>query len=142
MVAGRNASGMASELGSMQVTEQIDAMRALGTDPSQEAGDAAAVFCHRCIMLVFLDRTLRPRGAWPEARRLRSSCCAWMATQYWILSLADTGATPTSFMGLIKPLLFGFIIATVGCYYGLSARGRHAGRGPRNDAGRWSSASV
>src|SRR5947209_6760504 len=33
MVAGRNASGMASELGSMQVTEQIDAMRALGTDP-------------------------------------------------------------------------------------------------------------
>src|SRR5512135_501748 len=33
MVAGRNASGMASELGSMKVTEQIDAMRALGTDP-------------------------------------------------------------------------------------------------------------
>ena len=33
MLAGRNASGMASELGSMKVTEQIDAMRALGTDP-------------------------------------------------------------------------------------------------------------
>src|SRR5271154_3226294 len=33
MVSGRNASGMASELGSMMVTEQIDAMRALGTDP-------------------------------------------------------------------------------------------------------------
>src|SRR5947209_7429545 len=36
MVAGRNASGMASELGSMKVTEQIDAMRALGTHPSQK----------------------------------------------------------------------------------------------------------
>src|SRR5271157_6212785 len=36
MVAGRNASGMASELGSMIVTEQIDAMRALGTDPSKK----------------------------------------------------------------------------------------------------------
>jgi len=36
MVAGRNASGMASELGSMKVTEQIDAMRALGTDPIQK----------------------------------------------------------------------------------------------------------
>ena len=35
LVAGRNASGMASELGSMKVTEQIDAMRALGTDPVQ-----------------------------------------------------------------------------------------------------------
>src|SRR3984893_10815130 len=36
MVAGRNASGMASELGSMVVTEQIDAMRALGTDPMKK----------------------------------------------------------------------------------------------------------
>src|SRR3954469_3975364 len=36
MVAGRNASGMASELGSMKVPEQIDAMRALGTDPSKK----------------------------------------------------------------------------------------------------------
>src|SRR5688572_16161575 len=36
MVAGRNASGMASELGSMKVTEQIDAMRALGTDPMKK----------------------------------------------------------------------------------------------------------
>jgi len=35
IVSGRNASGMASELGSMIVTEQIDAMRALGTDPSK-----------------------------------------------------------------------------------------------------------
>src|ERR1700709_702014 len=35
MVSGRNAAGMASELGSMKVTEQIDAMRALGTDPSR-----------------------------------------------------------------------------------------------------------
>ncbi len=41
MVAGRNSSGMASELGSMKVTEQIDAMRAMGVDPVQETGDAA-----------------------------------------------------------------------------------------------------
>src|SRR5437879_12789607 len=36
LVAGRNASGMASELGSMQVTEQVDAMRAMGTDPNRK----------------------------------------------------------------------------------------------------------
>src|SRR5690242_1952954 len=36
LVAGRNSSGIASELGSMKVTEQIDAMRALGTDPIQK----------------------------------------------------------------------------------------------------------
>ncbi len=52
MVSGRNASGMASELGSMIVTEQIDAMRALGTDPSKKLVTprvAATVF-----MLFFL----------------------------------------------------------------------------------------
>src|SRR5580698_9111059 len=36
MVAGRNASGIASELGSMLVTEQVDAMRAMGTDPTRK----------------------------------------------------------------------------------------------------------
>jgi len=36
LVAGRNASGIASELGSMVVTEQVDAMRAMGTDPSRK----------------------------------------------------------------------------------------------------------
>ena len=52
LVAGRNASGIASELGSMKVTEQIDAMRALGTDPDPETGDAAPDrhrrWCCRC----------------------------------------------------------------------------------------------
>ncbi len=46
MVSGRNASGMASEIGSMKVTEQIDAMRALGTDPIRKLVTAAAV-CDR-----------------------------------------------------------------------------------------------
>ena len=41
MISGRNASGMASELGSMKVSEQIDAMRALGTDPVRQAGHAS-----------------------------------------------------------------------------------------------------
>ena len=42
MVSGRNASGMASELGSMKVTEQIDAMRALGTDPLKKLVNPAS----------------------------------------------------------------------------------------------------
>src|SRR5512138_869558 len=52
MVAGRNASGMASELGSMQVTEQIDAMRALGSDPSKKLVTPRVVAT--TIMLFFL----------------------------------------------------------------------------------------
>src|SRR5438132_3139894 len=52
MVAGRNASGMASELGSMKVTEQIDAMRPLGTDPSQQLVTPRVV--SSVVMLFFL----------------------------------------------------------------------------------------
>ena len=52
MVAGRSATGMASELGSMQVTEQIDAMRALGTDPSKKLVTPRVV--STIIMLVVL----------------------------------------------------------------------------------------
>src|SRR3954449_8411607 len=52
VVAGRNASGMASELGSMVVTEQIDAMRALGTDPLKKLVTPRVV--STTVMLFFL----------------------------------------------------------------------------------------
>ena len=52
MVAGRNASGIASELGSMKVTEQIDAMRALGTDPIQKLVTPRMIAT--CVMLPLL----------------------------------------------------------------------------------------
>ncbi len=52
MVAGRNASGIASELGSMKVTEQIDAMRALGTDPVQKLVTPRVIAT--CVMLPLL----------------------------------------------------------------------------------------
>src|SRR5207244_12667550 len=52
MVAGRNSSGMASELGSMKVTEQIDAMRALGTDPTKKLVTPRVV--STVIMMFFL----------------------------------------------------------------------------------------
>lgn len=125
MVAGRNASGMASELGSMKVTEQIDAMRALGTDPTKKLVTprvAATV-----IMLFFLSiiaDLVGLGGGWAVARFLLHLD----SRQYWnkayqTLVFADV------FMGLVKPVLFGFIIATVGCYYGLSTRGGTQGVG-------------
>ena len=52
MVAGRNSTGMASELGSMKVTEQIDAMRALGTDPIQKLVTPRVIAT--CVMLPLL----------------------------------------------------------------------------------------
>src|SRR5574337_2137889 len=53
LVAGRNASGIASELGSMLVTEQVDAMRALGTDPTKKLVTPRVVAT--VVMLFFLS---------------------------------------------------------------------------------------
>jgi phospholipid/cholesterol/gamma-HCH transport system permease protein len=125
MVAGRNSSGMASELGSMVVTEQIDAMRALGTDPMKKL--VAPRVVATVFMLFFLTIISDLLGL--VGGGIMSSLAFGMdAHEYWssawqILAFQDV------FMGLVKPLLFGFIIATVGCFFGLSARGGTQGVG-------------
>ncbi len=124
MVSGRNASGMASELGSMQVTEQIDAMRALGTDPLKKL--VTPRILSTVIMLVFLtiisDALGTLGGGWI------SSTMGIDLSQYFH-SAYQALRYPDVLEGLVKPLLFGFIIATVGCYFGMSTRGGTQGVG-------------
>jgi phospholipid/cholesterol/gamma-HCH transport system permease protein len=125
MVAGRNASGMASELGSMIVTEQIDAMRALGTDPMKKLVTPRVVAT--VFMLFFLtiisDLLGLFGGAVVSTFMFGMDWHQYWSTSYQILVFQDV------LMGLVKPLLFGFIIATVGCYYGMTARGGTQGVG-------------
>ena len=125
MVAGRNASGMASELGSMQVTEQIDAMRALGTDPIRKlVTPRVAATMFMLFFLTILSDLVGLLGGSVIARLLlRLDLNEYWTSAWQTLRYADV------FMGLIKPVLFGFIIATVGCYYGMSARGGTQGVG-------------
>ena len=125
MVAGRNSSGMASELGSMVVTEQIDAMRALGTDPMKKLVTprvTATVFM--LFFLSILSDLVGLAGGAVIARLLFHLD----ASNYWS-SAWQTLVFQDVFMGLLKPTLFGFIIATVGCFYGITARGGTQGVG-------------
>src|SRR5437764_7431972 len=125
MVSGRNASGMASELGSMMVTEQIDAMRALGTDPTKKLVTPRVVAT--VFMLFFLtiisDLVGLAGGAFIAQFLLGLDSHQYWSNAYQTLVFEDV------FMGLLKPVIFGFIIATVGCYYGLSAKGGTQGVG-------------
>ena len=125
MVAGRNASGIASELGSMKVTEQIDAMRALGTDPIQKLvtprliatcvvlplltiiADFVGIFGGYVVAVLLVD--VQGRLYWSTA---------WQALEWNDLT-----------QGLLKPFVFAFVIALVGCYYGLRATGGTQGVG-------------
>ena len=125
LVAGRNSSGMASELGSMVVTEQIDAMRALGTDPMKKLVTPrliASVF-----MLFFLtilsDLVGLTGGLFVSKLLLNLDARQYWSNAWQSLVFEDV------FMGLVKPILFGFIIATIGCFYGLTARGGTQGVG-------------
>jgi phospholipid/cholesterol/gamma-HCH transport system permease protein len=125
MVAGRNSSGIASELGSMKVTEQIDAMRALGTDPIKKLVTPRVISAIAMLfVLTILSDLVGLGGGWVVARfALGLDSNQYWSTAWQSLQFADV------FMGLSKPLLFGFIIASVGCYYGLSAKGGTQGVG-------------
>ncbi|MGH9413767.1 MAG: MlaE family ABC transporter permease [Terriglobales bacterium] len=125
MVAGRNAAGMASELGSMVVTEQVDAMRALGTDPIKKLVSprllATTVMMFFLVILADLCGLL---GGWIYA----ISALGLNTQQYWSSALHAIGG-PDLAQGLIKPIIFGIVVAVVGCYYGMSARGGTRGVG-------------
>ena len=125
MVSGRNASGMASELGSMKVTEQIDAMRALGTDPLRKLVTPrllATIF-----MLFFLtivsDAVGIAGGALVSVTLLGLNLSSYIHTSYQTLAYGDV------VQGLTKPLFSGFIIASVGCFFGLNTKGGTQGVG-------------
>ena len=130
MLAGRVGSGIAAELGSMVVTDQINALRALGTDPDPQAGRAARA--GRLLHGAGPDghrrhrrhrRRLAHRGL-PAARRVerlldlghrrRSTC----RTPGWGSSSRSSSASS---------------IVTIGCHVGLRTQRRHAGRRPRHD---------
>jgi phospholipid/cholesterol/gamma-HCH transport system permease protein len=125
MVSGRNASGMASELGSMMVTEQIDAMRALGTDPLKKLVMPRIVAT--IVMLFFLtivsDTVGTLGGAAVSIFMLGQDGSQYFHSAYQSLHFADI------VQGLVKPLFFGFIIATIGCYFGMNTRGGTQGVG-------------
>ena len=126
IVAGRNASGMASELGSMKVTEQIDAMRALGTDPTQKlvTPRLLATMFMLPILTIIAD-FIGLIGGYIVACVMLSLTTAttYWSTSYQVLEYNDVA------QGLIKPVVFAIVIALVGCFYGLETTGGTQGVG-------------
>src|SRR5919204_743847 len=100
MVAGRNASGMASELGSMKVTEQIDAMRALGTDPTKKLVTPRLIAT--IIMLFFLSIISDLFGL-VGGFLVAYLMLALDPKQYWNTTYQSLGHEDVE-MGLIKPV--------------------------------------
>jgi len=125
MIAGRVGSSMTAELGTMKITEQIDALASLGADPSRYLvvprtlaaiitvpiltlyGDMIGIFCGFFYNIVGMgvNRVVYIRNA-------------LLYFNFWDVSV-----------GLIKAVVFGFVISTVGCWQGLKAEGGAEGVG-------------
>ena len=125
VVAGRNASGIASELGSMKVTEQIDAMRALGTDPIQKLVKPRVIaFAIMLPCLTIIADFVGMIGGFLIAYfTLGLTPMQYWQTAYRSLQYNDIA------QGLIKPFLFAFVISLVGCFYGMRTSGGTQGVG-------------
>ena len=125
MLAGRVGSGIAAELGSMVVTDQINALRALGTDPVRKLvvpRVLAGMFM--APVLTVVANTVGIIGGWLIAvfqLRVASSL-------YWT-SVIEGLYLQDAWMGLIKPFCLGFAIVTIGCHVGLRTKGGTQGVG-------------
>lgn len=125
MVAGRNASGMASEIGSMKVTEQIDAMRALGTDPIQKLVTPRLIAtCAVLPLLTIIADFIGIFGGFV----ISYFALNLTGSQYWNNAWQSLEYSDIA-QGLLKPFVFAFIIALVGCYCGLTTSGGTQGVG-------------
>jgi len=125
MVAGRNSSGMASELGSMKVTEQIDAMRALGTDPIQKLVTPRMIAtCTVLPLLTIIADFVGIFGGFIIAYYLLNLT----PTEYWSSAWRALEWNDVA-QGLLKPFVFAFAVSLVGCYYGLRTTGGTQGVG-------------
>lgn len=125
LVAGRNATGMASQLGSMVVTEQVDAMRSMGVDPVSKLM-TPRVFATVIILplLVAVGDCAGLLGGFVVA----SITLQLNAEQFWTRAVSALGVGDIV-IGFSKPLVFGFLVSTIGCYQGLRVKGGTEGVG-------------
>jgi phospholipid/cholesterol/gamma-HCH transport system permease protein len=125
IVAGRVGSGIAAELGSMMVTEQIAALRALGTDPIRKLvlpRMLAGLFM--VPLLTIVATGIGMVGAWiVTVTQLKVA-----SSVYWNSVVAGLYIQDV-WMGLMKPFFIGLTIASIGCHVGMRTSGGTQGVG-------------
>lgn len=124
VTAARIGTGITAELGTMKVTEQIDALRAMATSPVKYLVVPRLLACAIMlpVLVIFADVAGVIGG-------LLMSVSLGMQKTFFIIQAEKFLFPGDIFAGLIKGLVFGIIIAMVGCHRGLSASGGAEGVG-------------
>jgi phospholipid/cholesterol/gamma-HCH transport system permease protein len=117
MVAGRVSASIAAELGTMRVTEQIDALTTLSTNPMKYLVAPRLLAATLALpALVLVGDIIGIMGGFLVGiGRLGFNAGVYIQTTYEFLELGDVTS------GLIKAAVFGFIIALMGCYHGYNS---------------------
>ena len=125
MVTGRVGSGIAAELGSMVVTEQIAALRALGTDPIRKLvlPRVVAGTIMLPVLTVISDAVGIGGGAIISRTQLKVAGSVYWNNVVQGLYVQDL------WMGLIKPVVLGFVLVTIACHVGIRTKGGTQGVG-------------
>jgi phospholipid/cholesterol/gamma-HCH transport system permease protein len=125
MMAGRNSTGIASEIGSMIVSEQVDAMRALGTDPLRKLviPRLLAAVVTLPLLTILADFCGMLGGYFVSFFTVRLTTEEYWTSAYQALTYRDV------VQGLLKPFIFAILISLVGCYQGLHTTGGTEGVG-------------
>ncbi len=125
VVAGRVGAAIAAELGSMVVTEQIEALRSMGLEPPRflVVPRLVALLVMLPLLTIFADVVSIAGGAWIAQTYAHVSYDAFFASVRQSIDVQDV------LKGLLKAVVFAAIIAMVGAYQGLSTRGGAAGVG-------------
>ncbi len=125
MVTGRVGSAIAAELGSMTVSQQIDAMRALGTDPVRKlvAPRILALLVTLPLLTVLADVVGIAGGAFA------ATSLYGLSIDQFLTSVRDGITTDDIIGGVIKPSCFALIIGSIACYKGLTTDGGTVGVG-------------
>jgi len=124
MVSGRVGAGITAELGSMAVTEQVDAIRAMGADPVQKLVLPRVLAATLGLpMLTAIANILGMFGG------LLISVQAGISANFYYQSIIKVVGVSNMVNGLAKTFVFGFLIATIACHMGLRTRGGTVGVG-------------
>ncbi|MDP2599552.1 MAG: ABC transporter permease [Deltaproteobacteria bacterium] len=125
MVTARAGSAMAAEIGTMKVTEQIDALRTMAVDPLQYLVTPRVIACIFMVpLLTIVFNYIGCLGAYVVGTTLLDIPSGpFLRHLYWYLDPDDI------FGGLIKAAVFGFFLATVSCYKGFRTEGGAEGVG-------------
>jgi len=125
MVAGRVASAMAAEIGTMRVTEQIDALTTLSTNPFKYlvAPRLLAATLTLPVLVLVADIIGVMGGYLIATHKLGFNAGSYMKNTIDFLETVDVVS------GLVKAAVFGFVIALMGCYHGFHSRGGAQGVG-------------